>query len=113
MKQIKIGAITIGQAPRTDITRDILPLLPDQGGQLGSLQVRFLLPLPGLPPGPHHLEQQDQQQNKDSRRYSHQNHLHLKSTSVYGCFDLGFIVTQKRSGVYRPRSGRKIKGGLQ
>ena len=29
MKQIKIGAITIGQAPRTDITRDILPLLPD------------------------------------------------------------------------------------
>lgn len=27
MKQIKIGAITIGQAPRTDITRDILPLL--------------------------------------------------------------------------------------
>lgn len=25
MKQIKIGAITIGQAPRTDITRDILP----------------------------------------------------------------------------------------
>lgn len=29
MKQIKIGAITIGQAPRTDITKDILPLLPD------------------------------------------------------------------------------------
>ena len=29
MKQIKIGAITIGQAPRTDITRDILPLLPN------------------------------------------------------------------------------------
>lgn len=29
MKQIKIGAITIGQSPRTDITKDILPLLPD------------------------------------------------------------------------------------
>lgn len=29
MKAIKIGAITIGQAPRTDITADILPLLPD------------------------------------------------------------------------------------
>lgn len=26
--EIKIGAITIGQAPRTDITKDILPLLP-------------------------------------------------------------------------------------
>lgn len=27
-KKIKIGAITIGQSPRTDITKDILPLLP-------------------------------------------------------------------------------------
>lgn len=27
-KQITIGAITIGQSPRTDITADILPLLP-------------------------------------------------------------------------------------
>lgn len=27
-KIIKIGAITIGQSPRTDITKDILPLLP-------------------------------------------------------------------------------------
>lgn len=26
--KIKIGAITIGQSPRTDITKDILPLLP-------------------------------------------------------------------------------------
>lgn len=29
MDPIKIGAITIGQAPRTDITKDILPILPD------------------------------------------------------------------------------------
>ncbi|MGN0204284.1 MAG: AroM family protein [Coprococcus sp.] len=29
MNPIKIGAITIGQAPRTDITMDILPILPD------------------------------------------------------------------------------------
>ena len=28
MKQIKIGAITIGQTPRTDISKDILPILP-------------------------------------------------------------------------------------
>lgn len=29
-QQIKIGAVTIGQAPRTDITADILPLLPQE-----------------------------------------------------------------------------------
>ena len=27
---IKVGAITIGQSPRTDVTQDILPLLGDQ-----------------------------------------------------------------------------------
>ena len=29
MKQKILGAITIGQAPRVDITKDILPLLPE------------------------------------------------------------------------------------
>lgn len=41
---IKVGAITIGQSPRTDVTQDILPLL---GDQVELLQAGGLVGFPG------------------------------------------------------------------
>ena len=46
---VKIGAVTIGQSPRTDVTCDILPILGDnvqllEAGALdGSRRRKFLL----------------------------------------------------------------------
>lgn len=54
MNQVKIGAITVGQAPRTDVTADILPLLGgcqllERGGLDGLTrqQIAAFAPEPG------------------------------------------------------------------
>ncbi len=54
MDRVKIGAITVGQAPRTDVTADILPLLGDcqlleRGGLdgLSRQEIAAFAPEPG------------------------------------------------------------------
>ena len=51
---IKVGAITIGQSPRTDVTQDILPLLGDQVEllQAGGLDGLTREEIEAFQPGP-------------------------------------------------------------